>query len=52
MSTTHRLKIYEITNNMNYYIALYINNVLNKCILKYIKSFKFNYLKNVAQYFM
>ncbi len=52
MSTTHRLKIYEITNNMNYYITLYINNVLNKCILKYIKSFKFNYSKNVAQYLL
>jgi hypothetical protein len=30
MSTTHRLKIYEIANNINYYIALFINNVLNK----------------------
>jgi hypothetical protein len=26
--------------------------LINKCDLKFIKSFKFNYLKNVAQYFM
>ncbi len=38
MSTTDRLKIHENTNNMNYYIALFINinNVFNRCDLKYI----------------
>jgi hypothetical protein len=42
MSIIQRQKIYEIANNMNYLIALFIsiNNVLNKCDLKYIKSFK------------
>ncbi len=38
MSTTHKMEIYEITNNMNYYIVLFINinNLLNICDLEII----------------
>jgi hypothetical protein len=35
VSTTHKMEIYEITNNMNYYIMLFINenNLLHICEL-------------------
>jgi hypothetical protein len=43
VSTTHKMEIYEITNNMNYYVMLFIsvNNLLNICDF-FIKSFKFS----------
>jgi hypothetical protein len=36
VSTSHKMEIYEIINNMNYYIMLFINinNLLNICDLK------------------